>query len=322
MAMHRVVPLVASFAVGIAMAAQARVNGQLSSVLNNGLEAALVSFGSGLLIIALVIAFSRSMRRKVAAVPAVIRSGALKRWHILGGLLGAFFVAVQAASVPLIGVAVFTVAIVAGQSGNSLFVDRAGLGPAGKQPITPRRVTSAVIAVIAVGVAVANRFAEGHIAILPVALAILAGVGIAVQQAINGRVAQATESPLPATALNFAFGTAALAIGLGVSIAVTTRDAAPLPGSPWWLYLGGVLGVVFIAVAAVVVPLVGVLLFALLAIAGQLTGAVLLDLFAPTSGTELGWNLFVGVLLAFVAVAVGSRGRAGTPTRAVRESAA
>ena len=55
---------------------------------------------------------------------------------------------------PSLGVAVFTVAVVAGQSSNSLIVDRMGLGPAGKQAITRSRVISAVLAVVAVTVAV------------------------------------------------------------------------------------------------------------------------------------------------------------------------
>jgi transporter family-2 protein len=80
-------------------------------------------------------------------------------------------------------------------------------------------------------------------------------------------------------------------------------------GAPWWAYLGGLLGIVYIAIAAWVVPIVGVLLFVLLSIAGQLAGALVLDAVAPTSGTAVAWNLIAGVALAFVAVAVTARGR-------------
>ena len=78
------------------------------------------------------------------------------------------------------------------------------------------------------------------------------------------------------------------------------------------MYLGGVVGIVFIAIAAWAVPIVGVLLFAVVTIAGQLSGALLLDVVAPTAGTDLAINLVLGVLLAFVAVAVAARGRRRT----------
>jgi transporter family-2 protein len=114
---------------------------------------------------------------------------------------------------------------------------------------------------------------------------------------------------MSATFLNFVFGTTALGVAFGAMWAWTGSGPAPLPSGSWWIYLGGVIGVAFIAIAAWAVPLVGVLLFALLTIAGQLAGALLLDVAAPTSGTQLSWTLVFGVLLAFVAVLVAARGR-------------
>lgn len=75
---------------------------------------------------------------------------------------------------------------------------------------------------------------------------------------------------------------------------------------------GGVVGVVFIAVAAWTVPILGVLVFALVSIAGQLSGALLLDVAAPTASTNVGWHLVAGVVLAFIAVAMGASGRLRT----------
>jgi bacterial/archaeal transporter family-2 protein len=309
MVLPRALPLAASFVVGTLTAVQARINGQLSVELGNGLEAAVFSFGSGLVILVVIVALVRPVRTGVLRVPAAVRSGALKWWHVLGGVLGGFFVGVQTAAVPVLGVAVFTVAVVAGQSSNSLVVDRAGLGPAGKQAITPSRVVSAVVAIVAVTVAVSNRFGSGDFSVGAVLLAFSAGLVIAVQQAINGRVARAAQNPMSATFYNFALGTVALGMAFGLVWAVVGQGPSPLPGGPWWLYLGGVIGIVFIAIASWAVPLVGVLLFAVVTIAGQLSGALMLDVVAPTAGTDLAINLVIGVLLAFVAVAIAARGR-------------
>lgn len=303
-------PLVASFGVGALSAVQARVNGQLAIVLDNGLEAAVYSFGSGLVILAVIVLMVPSIRAGVARVPRAIRAGELRWWQALGGVLGGFFVGAQTATVPLIGVAVFTVAIVAGQSTNSIVVDRIGLGPAGVQPITTRRVLSAVLAVIAVTVAVSHRLTSPDFSPWAVGLAFVAGLLIAVQQAINGRTARAAGHPMSATFLNFLFGTIALGVAFGVAWQLAGAAPHSLPPGPWWLYTGGVIGIVFIAGAAWAVPIVGVLHFALLTIAGQLSGALVLDIVAPTAATEVAPTLIVGVVLAFVAVAVAARGRA------------
>ena len=295
---------VSSFVVGALTAIQARVNGQLGSTMGNSLEAAVVSFGSGLLVLLVVVAFAPKVRQGLGKLPAALRNGTLKWWQLLGGVFGGFFVAVQSAVVPLLGVAVFTVAYVAGQSSNSLVVDRIGLGPAGPQPITMRRFLSASLAVVAVAVAVSSRLAAENISLIAVLLAFAAGLAIALQAAINGRVSTAAGQPVSAAFLNFVFGLVALSAALGVSWGVSRNGPSTLPTGPWWLYIGGLIGVCFIAVAAWVVPKLGVLVFALLAISGQLTGALLLDILAPTAGTHVEWTLIAGVFIALFAVSL------------------
>jgi bacterial/archaeal transporter family-2 protein len=51
---------------GVMIALQARANGELSYRLDNGVQAALISFGSGLLIIAIVTIFFTSDKRGCA----------------------------------------------------------------------------------------------------------------------------------------------------------------------------------------------------------------------------------------------------------------
>lgn len=313
MVASRWVLLAATFIAGATTAVQARINGQLSSTIGNGLEAAAASFATGLVIMVVLTCAIPSIRRGLVRLPAAIRSGELAWWQLLGGVLGGFFVAVQSATVPTIGVAVFTVGVVAGQIANSLLVDRAGLGPAGHQPITARRLLSAGLAVVAVAIAVSDRFAAQNLSVIAVVFAVAAGATTAVQAAINGRVSRSAGSPMSAAALNFVFGLLAVSAALGVTWAVTSRGPSALPHGPWWLYLGGVTGVVFIVSAAWVVPKIGVLVFALVSISGQLSGAVILDLVTPTSGSEVVWNLFAGVALAFVAVAISALPRRNQP---------
>lgn len=303
------VPVAAALLVGLLTAAQSRLNSELSHAFGNPLEAAVWSFGSGLAVLGVAVALSPPLRRGLRRVATAVRAGGLRWWQLLGGVLGGFFVGVQSAVVPLVGVAIFTVGTVAGQSVNAVVVDRVGLGPAGVQAVTVRRLVSAALAIVAVVIAVSGRLGGSSFSVVPVALAVLAGCGIAVQQALNGRVAIAANGPMPSSVLNFAFGTVGLVAALAVTTVANGSTLHPVGGAPWWSYLGGVVGIVFITLAAWVVPLIGVLLFALLSIAGQLTAALLLDLLAPTPGASVGWNLVAGLVLAFVAVSVAARGR-------------
>jgi transporter family-2 protein len=76
------------------------------------------------------------------------------------------------------------------------------------------------------------------------------------------------------------------------------------PPTEPWLYLGGPIGVMFIAAAAVVVRVTGVLVLGLASIAGQVVGAVVIDLVLPTEGARPGVATLVGVALTLVAVGI------------------
>lgn len=289
------------------VATQARINGQLAIEIDSGLDAAAVSFVTGLVIVSVALTATPSGRAGVRRLVQVVRQRELAPWQMIGGFLGAYFVWAQSLAVPAIGVALFTVAVVAGQTSNSLVIDRLGIGPVGVLAITRYRLLAAGIGLLAVVVAVTPRLSGPSPAVWALVASVLAGALIALQQAINGRVARAARNSWTATALNFALG----AFALSVAVIVVAFLGSPfpfsdLPMSPW-LYLGGPIGVAFIAAAAWVVPMLGVLRFGLLSISGQLSGAVVWDLIAPTSGAVVSANLVAGLLLALVAVVVSAR---------------
>ena len=307
-----------AFAVGLLIAAQGRFNGQLGHVIGDGILAAVISFSTGLLIITAVVLSRPGSRHGIASrLPEQLRSGGLRWWQLLGGLGGATLVASQGLTIPALGVALFTVLTVAGTTGSSLLVDRMGLGPGGKHPITAIRVVATVGTTLAVALAVSGRFSAGSMAWAAVVLTIAAGIAISFQQAINGQVAMRTGDPFVATLVNFIVGTSALAVVLVLEHTVGGHSWAPMTvlWSQPYLLLGGPMGVVFVVTSAIAVRPLGVLLFSLISIGGQLAGSLISDVFFPTPGTEVGWHLVTGVLLTGVAVTGAARaGRRPKPT--------
>ena len=140
----RATAMVAAVVVSALTVVQSRINGQLGKELDDGILAAWISFVIGLVAIVVIVVASKRHRKAVGVLRDAVRKKPgrgrlIAPWELLGGLGGATFVAAQSTTVQYLGVAVFTVAVVAAQNANSLVVDRVGLGPAGVQTITSRR---------------------------------------------------------------------------------------------------------------------------------------------------------------------------------------
>ncbi|MEO6206311.1 MAG: DMT family transporter [Mycobacteriales bacterium] len=286
---------------GALVAVQTRINAALAVDLGDALLAAVVSFAVGLVAVVLVVAARPPAR---AALP-VLRQ--VPWWSFLGGFGGATLVAVAAFSAPRLGVALLTVGIVAGQTAGGLLVDRLGLGPGGAHALTAPRIVGVLVCLVAVGVSVAGRGA-GEANPLLLLLAVLAGLLISLQQALNGRVRRITGDAAVATLVNFVVGLSALLVAYAVIGFSRGWSVQAWPDAAhWWLYSGGPLGATFVAVAAVVVRTLGVLRLGLAVIAGQLVGAVALDITFPAAAQGVALATLVGVGLTFVAVAITGR---------------
>ncbi|MDQ8707641.1 DMT family transporter [Streptomyces sp. LHD-70] len=298
--MHVLWLLLAVFS-GALISLQARINGQLAADLGDGTAAAVLSFGSGLLVLSVGLLAVRGARHGLGRVVQDVRQQRLKWWQLLGGCGGATFVLAQGLTVGALGVALFTVAVVAGQVGGGLLVDAKGLGPAGPQRPTVRRAVGAGLVLVAVGVSMADRLGAGFPYLLLV-LPVVAGVCVSWQQAVNGHVRLSSGSAYTGTYFNFLTGTAVLGL-VFVGHAVLAGVPAGLPGDPY-LYLGGLVGIAFISVAVAAVQKLGVLLLGLCTITGQLLGSLALDVFLPHGDAQVSAFTVGGAALALAAVAL------------------
>lgn len=288
---------------GAGVALQSRINGELGAQIGDGFTAAVISFGSGLLILLVALAVAPAGRRGLGRVLRALRARELRWWYVCGGAAGAFLVLSQGLTAAVLGVALFTVSIVAGQTVSGLVLDMVGVGAGGKRPLTAARVVGAALALAAVTWAVSSQFGSG-VPVWMMALPLIAGLGIGWQQAVNGQVRVVAESALTATFINFVVGTTVLVVLMLIHSSIVGWPTS-LPTEPW-LYVGGAIGCVFIAGAALLVRVLGVLVLGLATVAGQLLTALLLDLLAPSSAHPVAFSTVAGTGLALVAVAVAS----------------
>ncbi|WZH35664.1 MAG: DMT family transporter [Microbacterium enclense] len=283
--------------IGALTALQARINGTLGAELGDGIVAAAISFSSGLLILIALSALLPEGRRGFGRLVHGVRSRSLPFWMLLGGLAGAFTVASQGLTVATIGVALFTVGFVAGQTTGGLVLDRVGYGPAGVVPVTPRRLIGALLAIAGVVVCLSGD-ALGGVPWWMLVVPAVAGAGVAWQQGTNGRLRVRVESPLTATLVNFVGGTLVLVVAAAVHVAAVGAPRT-VPTDPW-LYAGGAVGVVYIFLSAVVVRRTGVLLLGLGSVVGLLSTSVVLDALWPAPAAP---STLIAVIAAAVAIA-------------------
>jgi transporter family-2 protein len=203
-------------------------------------------------------------------------------------------------------VSLVTVLIVAGATAGGLGVDAAGLGPSGRVPANQVRIFGTTLAIVAVSIGAIGQHGSFRPALL--GLVGLAGVASAGQQAANGQLRAATGDARVAALVNFAVGLLVLLVLSGILAISGHLPTIRWPSQPV-LYVGGLLGVVFIAVSAGLVARLGVLRLTLGVVSGQVIGALVIDALAPTAGFKLTPATVVGALLTLVAVAITVRGR-------------
>lgn len=303
------IAVVMSIVAGMGVALQSRLNGELGLELGNGSLAALISFSSGLVILGVVLGFSAHARRGLREVLGRVRHGDLPWWSIIGGLGGGMLVLTQGLVAGFLGVALFSVAVVAGQTFGALAIDTRGLIGFPRIPLAAPRIVGALMVVAGIATTASIGESAGGFSwqfLLP----LVAGVGTGFQQALNGTVQRASQSALAATFINFTMGT--------LILLVITLASAPFVSTPteiptqWWLYLGGFVGTLFISIQTVTVNKIGLLGLGVSLVTGQVLGSILLDLFLPMGYHPVTVWTLVGAVLTVAGSALVTLTRLGT----------
>jgi len=107
-------------------------------------------------------------------------------------------------------------------------------------------------------------------------LALLAGAMLPIQAGVNAELARLVGQPVRSALISFAVGTGALLL-LAFALTGASWPWGRMLQAPWWVYVGGLLGVVYVVGVIVLAPKLGALLTFALLIAGQLLASLALD---------------------------------------------
>lgn len=296
--------IAAALVAGGLLALQAGANAQLAKAVGSPFGATTIQLSVGTLLLVLVAALTGGLVA-LANLPQV------PWWHAVGGTASAFYVISTILLFPRLGAVVSVGLFIAGQMLASLALD--GFGLLGV-PMAGLK-TSALVGTFAVlsGAALIVFGQKGGTDNLStsklgwIVLALLAGAVLPVQGAVNGLLRQDLGAPFAVGAVSFFVATLAMAGGL--LLAMAFRQPRPklagVLGMPWWGWLGGFAGAVYVTIVFTAIPVVGTAAAVGLTVAGQQIASVFVDRYSwfrlpqrPVSGLRLAG---VGLLLAGVA---------------------
>lgn len=139
--------------------------------------------------------------------------------------------------------------------------------------------------------------------LIPLAMGI--GIAMTFQTAINAQLREFLYSPLQAALFSFLIGTIVLAILVWFQ-PIEKPNLTQFTQIPWYLWLGGCLGVYAISISIYTAPRLGFLSLSALIIFGQIIMSMLIDQFGLLGNEKISINwqrlfggvvIFLGVLL-------------------------
>lgn len=284
---------------GLVLPVQTLVNTRLRASTGTPFSSSLISFAVGtvtLLVIATAITGGTFGISQAFGEPL---------WIWFGGLLGVVALTGNILLFPHLGAVQTVVLPIAGQIMMGVVIDHFGFFDSPASPLTIVRAVGAlvtlggVIAIVA-GPGAPTKRDDSTMALWLWRLAgFIFGCFTASQSAINGHLGQITGSPVSAALVSFTIGVSALIV---LNIVLRWRPRIERPNgeaNPWWMWVGGVLGAMFVLGNAALVPQIGTGLTVVATLLGSMLGSLLID---HMRGTRVQLRQVVGIAVILIGV--------------------
>mmetsp|Transcript_6880 Transcript_6880/g.13708 ORF Transcript_6880/g.13708 Transcript_6880/m.13708 type:complete len:374 (-) Transcript_6880:202-1323(-) len=294
---------------GACLATQSAMNGALKVPLDSGLMASMISFVVGVATLLLIVPFSLWQKpRDQGPNPRPLY------WWLwcAGGLIGVYYVVSATFLGPKLGFGLFFASVIAGQLICSILVDHFAFLDLTKKPATVWRIGSMLVVFAGAIMAIVDKIDAGQVdvgrTVGYVIVSFIAGCGMTIQAPINSAFTiRRGTLPHRTALLSFSVGTVMVILIWGVSVGVIGGGLSQVhtDETVWWMYLGGVLGVVYVVAAIALAPILGIAWFFIAVIAGQLLMSLFIDSFGLFNSTKIRISALriVGVVLVFVGAA-------------------
>lgn len=272
--------------IGLILPLQTSINSRLRRSVGSPFMASLISFAIGTVFLAIV---TSSIDHHLLFSPRLLTQQ--PAWLWIGGLFGVVYLTCNILLFPQLGSVQTVILPMFGQILMGLLIDNFGWFHAKVSPLTPVRLSGAGLVFIGVLVTVAlsswllNRHAATNARPTPPSLWLwrLLGIGAgmlgAAQSAINGHLGVVLNSSLNAAFISFLVGTLALLL---INLVLRSKRQLVRPDNrpnPWWMWLGGIIGALFVLGNVVLVPVLGTGLTIVIVLVGLMGGSLLIDNF-------------------------------------------
>lgn len=140
-------------------------------------------------------------------------------------------------------------------------------------------------------------------ALLFVLIALAIGIVLPMQAGINAQLRIWVGHPIHAALISFSVGTLAL-FASASALRLPWPSVSHLGQAPWWAWLGGLLGAIYVSMAVILAPRLGAATLIGASVAGQLVGSLLLDHYGVVGYAvrPLSVERIIGVALLLVGV--------------------
>ncbi|WP_273726941.1 DMT family transporter [Leuconostoc mesenteroides] len=278
--------------IGFGLPIQTAVNSKLRSVLGSAFNSSLVSFGVGtLFLIAVTLVTTHSLTISDSFFST-------EPWWIwIGGALGVIYLTGNIVLFPKLGSVQTVIMPILGQIVMSMLIDNFGWFYSKQHDFTWFRGVGALLVLAGVFLSVSltqlvlkqknspkeatSQNNESNYIRLPWQfLGFVTGMLSALQTAINGHLGKVINSSLKAALISFLVGFVTLLIIVLINhYAHKAKQATQLSQQPWWIWVGGIIGALFVLGNVYLVPLLGTGLVVVIVLVGQIAGSLFVDQF-------------------------------------------
>lgn len=276
--------------IGIGLPMQTSINSRLKVSVGSPFVASLISFSLGTLFLALI----TLLIDKSLLFPFNL-FGKEPFWLWIGGLLGVIYLTSNILLFPKLGSVQTVIMPILGQIIMGLIIDNFGLFGSLVQSLNWSRIVGAILVVIGVigAVSINQIIVYRHKKFLPEKannlwfyrlIGIVMGMFSATQTAINGHLGIVLNSSVKAAFVSFFVGTISLIII--VTIIHPNLSFQKNKDTPWWIWLGGFIGALFVLGNVYLVPKIGTGLAVVIVLVGLIVGSLLIDQFGWFNSTK------------------------------------